>query len=85
MKQGYCIMKKIAFFQSDLGVGGIQKSLINLLSNIDYDEFEIDLYLSRKEKFWSQQFPEKLNIFYHRIFIKMPFKKTAVLFHILEL
>ena len=29
-------MKRIAIFQSDLGVGGIQKSLVNLLKNISY-------------------------------------------------
>ena len=39
-------MKKIAIFQTDLNFGGIQKSLINLLNNIDYKKYEIDLYLT---------------------------------------
>lgn len=57
-------MKKIAFFQCDLGVGGIQKSLVNLLSNLDYDELEVDLYLSEKQDFWEFSFPEKLRVHY---------------------
>ena len=55
-------MKRIAFFQSDLGVGGIQKSLINLLKNIDYEQVEVDLYLSEPGGFWDVEFPEKLNL-----------------------
>ena len=56
-------MKKIAVFQSELGVGGIQKSLVNLLRAIDYDRVQVDLYLSKDEKFWAVEFPEKLNIY----------------------
>lgn len=59
-------MKKIAIFQSELGVGGIQKSLVNLLRTIDYDRVQVDLYLSRDERFWQIEFPEKLNIYYLR-------------------
>jgi len=70
-------MKRIAIFQSDLGVGGIQKSIVNLLKNIDYDRFEVDLYLSWKKEFWTVDFPEKLNIYYledtNRILSFIPF------------
>ena len=59
-------MKKIAIFQSELGVGGIQKSLVNLLRALDYDRMEVDLFLSDKERFWQIEFPEKLNIHYLR-------------------
>ena len=31
-------MKKIAIFQSDFKVGGIQKALLNILGDIDYDD-----------------------------------------------
>ena len=37
--------KRIAFFQEDLGAGGIQKSLFNLLWNLDYDRVDADLFL----------------------------------------
>ena len=57
-------MKRIAFFQSDLGTGGIQKSIINLLRNIDYDRFQVDLYLSEKGEFWNEALPDRLNIKY---------------------
>ena len=31
-------MKRIAFFQDNLDVGGIQKSIVNLLMNFDYTD-----------------------------------------------
>ena len=49
--------KKIAVFQYDLGVGGIQKSLVNLLNNLDYGRYEVDLYLSESERFFDAHFP----------------------------
>ena len=45
-------MKRIAIFQSDLGVGGIQKSIVNLLRNLDYEQVQVDLYLSERSAFW---------------------------------
>jgi hypothetical protein len=38
-------MKKIAIFQCDLKVGGIQKALVNILNEIDYSRCEVDVYL----------------------------------------
>ena len=70
-------MKRVAIFQNDMGVGGIQKSLANLLRNIDYDRLEVDLFLSKKDDFWNLDFPEKLNIYYleptSRIYSFLPF------------
>lgn len=70
-------MKRIAIFQSELSVGGIQKSLVNLLNSLDLDKFQVDLYLSKPDKFWDVTFPEKLNIIYlrhtPRIFSFLPF------------
>lgn len=57
-------MKKIAIFQYDLGLGGIQKSLINLLNNLNLDKYEIDLYLFSKENFYNVKIPTKVNIIY---------------------
>ena len=57
-------MKRIAIFQNDLGVGGIQKSLVNLLRNLDYEQLDVDLYLSEHSEFWGADFPEQLNIRY---------------------
>lgn len=55
-------MKKIAIFQNNLSVGGIQKSLINLLEQLDKTQYEIDLYLFENQKFFEVQIPEKVNI-----------------------
>ncbi|MBR1457399.1 MAG: glycosyltransferase [Oscillospiraceae bacterium] len=57
-------MKRIAIFQSDLGVGGIQKSIVNLLRNFDYAQFEVDLFLSERSEFWQVDFPEQLHVRY---------------------
>ena len=57
-------MKRIAFFQEDLDVGGIQKSLVNLLLNFDYENYQVDLYLSNKKIFWDLEFPPQLKIKY---------------------
>ena len=57
-------MKRIAFFQDNLDVGGIQKSLVNLLRNFDYEHFQVDLYLSDRRSFWQVDFPPQLNIKY---------------------
>ena len=44
-------MKRIAFFQDNLDVGGIQKSIVNLLMNFDYTDCQVDLYLSDSKSF----------------------------------
>lgn len=38
-------MKKILIVNNGLCYGGVEKSLINLLKNINYDRYEVDLYL----------------------------------------
>lgn len=45
-------MKKIAIFQADLKVGGIQRSLINLLESPILNNFEVDIYLFSKNVFY---------------------------------
>lgn len=57
-------MKRIAIFQEDLSVGGIQKSLVNLVKNLDYSAVQVDLYLSKRTEFWNTDFPKELNIKY---------------------
>lgn len=55
-------MKKIAIFQSDLHVGGIQKSLINLLNDLLQDECQVDLYLFEEGCFFDLPQHPNLNI-----------------------
>ena len=44
--------KRIAIFQSDLHVGGIQKSLVNLMSQEMMDNYEVDVYLFDRKVFF---------------------------------
>ena len=53
-------MKKIAIFQSDLNVGGIQKALVNILHEIDYEKCEVDVFLFDKNRFF--ELPEYENL-----------------------
>jgi glycosyltransferase involved in cell wall biosynthesis len=57
-------VRRIAIFSYDLTVGGIQKSLVNLLRNIDYTQFEVDLYLFLNNSFWDVDFPAPLHVKY---------------------
>lgn len=57
-------MKQIAIFQSDLRVGGIQKALINLLSDIDYSECAVDLFLFSGDSFFELPRHENLRVIY---------------------
>ncbi len=70
-------MKKIAVFQSDLGVGGIQKSLINLLNRIEPEKVSVDLFLSQKDEFWDVKLPETVTVHYlkpvSKLFSFIPF------------
>lgn len=38
-------MKNVLFVCDSLSIGGLEKSLINLLNNFDYDKYSVDLYL----------------------------------------
>lgn len=58
-------MKRIAIFQEDLSVGGIQKSLINFLDALDYTKYEVDLFLLREENFYQAELPEHVNVIYY--------------------
>ncbi len=58
--------KRIAYFQEDLNYGGIQKSLVNLLNNLDYNKYEIDLYLFSDENIYLNLLNKNVNV------IKMP-------------
>ncbi len=52
--------KRIAFFQRDFQVGGIQKALLNLLQNLDGERYEADVYYFDPDPFY--ELPEKENL-----------------------
>ena len=41
--------KKLLFTANTLNIGGIEKALVNLLDNIDYEKYEVTLILEKKE------------------------------------
>ena len=73
-------MKKIAIFQTDLTVGGIQKSLINLLNNIDYRKYKIDLYLTDKTNYYNN-LNKSVNVIYLN---KLPYFTRFINFNLLK-
>ena len=55
--------KRIAFFQDDLlGPGGIQKSLFNLLHNLDYDQVDVTLFLFEEGCYFPGGLPKELTV-----------------------
>jgi len=57
-------MKSIAIFQSDLRVGGIQKALLNFITSLDGEEYQVDLYLFDKDNFYQTTLPKYVTTYY---------------------
>lgn len=58
-------MKRIAIFQANLNVGGIQRSLVNLMKSDILKEYEVDVYLFAKEVFYDiSELPSNIHIQY---------------------
>lgn len=45
-------MKHIAIFQRDFQVGGIQKALVNILENLDYSRYAVDVFVFDDKPFY---------------------------------
>lgn len=60
------MIKKIAIFNLDLNIGGIQKSLLNLLKIIDYEKYKVDLYLFSKDNLYKDIIPKNVNVIYKK-------------------
>lgn len=68
-------MKKIAIFCYDQKMGGIQKSLINLLDNLDYNKYDVDLYMFNKDdNFFVNAINKNVNL----IYLKAPFNHKVL-------
>lgn len=66
-------MIKILFCANTLCIGGIEKSLINLLNNIDYNKYKIDLVLENKSGELLDKVPKNVNIIEYKVH-KLKFK-----------
>ena len=54
--------KKLLFVMSSLRQGGAERSLVNLLQELDYDKYEVDLLLFQREGAFLSLVPEKVNL-----------------------
>ena len=54
-------MVKVLFVISALEAGGAEKSLINLLNLFDYNRYQVDLLLFKKEGIFMDQIPEDVS------------------------
>lgn len=53
---------KILIVSWDLEIGGVERSLISMLSNFDYEKFDIDLYLHSHVGELMEQIPSKVRL-----------------------
>lgn len=74
-------MKKIAIFQCDFNVGGIQKALLNILGDIDYTQCEVDVFVYDDKVFFDMPQRENLNIIFNKPY---PFLNRLVYFELLR-
>ncbi|MBI6080521.1 glycosyltransferase [Clostridium perfringens] len=68
--------KKILFVMESLSIGGAEKSLITLLSNLDYLKYDVDLFLFYQKGEFLELLPKEVNLIEvpdtFKIFIKNP-------------
>lgn len=55
-------MRTIAIFQRDFQVGGIQKALVNILGNLDYSRYAVDVYAFDDQPFYALAPRENLRL-----------------------
>lgn len=55
-------MKKIFIYSYNLELGGIERSLLGLLSSIDYTRYSVDLFLVKHEGELFKLIPDKVNL-----------------------
>lgn len=54
--------KRILFVNASLQLGGVEKSLLDILKNIDYNKYDIWLYLDNTEVGFVKDIPQNVNI-----------------------
>lgn len=54
--------KKILFIEEGLGVGGAEKSLLTILQNMDYEKYDVDLFLFRHSGTFMSLLPNEVNL-----------------------
>ncbi|EOU1702940.1 glycosyltransferase [Clostridium perfringens] len=76
--------KKLLFVMESLSIGGAEKSLITLLSNLDYSKYDVDLFLFYQKGEFLELLPQKVNLIEvpenFKIFLKNPKESVNELF-----
>ena len=60
-------MKKLIFFAKHMQIGGLEKSLLNLLNNLDFTEYQIDLVLEEKNGVLLEQLDPHIHVSEYRL------------------
>lgn len=55
-------MKNVLISSFSMGIGGVERSLVNMLGNFDYDNYNIDLMLYRHGGEFMEYIPSKVNL-----------------------
>ena len=54
--------KKLLFINGHLNTGGVEKALLDILTHLDYEKYEVDLLLTEKPGDYADQLPPQVNI-----------------------
>lgn len=54
--------KKLLFVMESLGIGGAEKSLVTLLSQLDYSKYDVDLFLFHQKGEFIDLIPKEVNL-----------------------
>ena len=54
--------KKILFIEESLDIGGAEKSLLTILSLLDYSKYDVDLFLFKHEGAFMSLLPKEVNL-----------------------
>jgi glycosyltransferase involved in cell wall biosynthesis len=65
--RGFKLKKNILFVNGHLNVGGVEKSLIDVLKNFDYSKYEVDLVLFEELGDYAKEVPKAVNIIYYNL------------------
>ena len=60
-------MKKLIFFSKHMGIGGLEKSLLNLLNSLDLDRYQVTLVLEEKQGEFLEKLDERVKVEEYRL------------------
>lgn len=70
-------MKKVLFTLVDLNVGGVQKTLVSILNNLDYQKYQVDVMVLKKgNNQLMKLLPSKVKILYLEDYVSLPLKNN---------